>query len=319
MSNQYGAASPVSPEAAANMSRAVFDGLMSDNPAYVKEANETITGYTRLKMREAGFLRKLLPQTPVTNSDLDRSMDPGTLQIIVDMEPDSPGAITVGFGSQPDTLIIRGSRYRVVFRRIQTVKFTQDVDLLRTYIMDIRSILSDNSIKDMLAEEDGKAINAVNRALIGPGVVSPLSGSVQHAQIRGGISRDTWFDSLNIMPANSSNLEVHTILMNHLTVKELAKMDFVEFGGDTAQNIMLKGWTLDELSGKRLLVTIKKNIVTNNSFYHFCSPEFLGKHFSLEDTTMYVKRDGSMIEFYATQLSGLAFGNWNGLARADFI
>jgi hypothetical protein len=34
---------------------------------------------------------------------------------------------------------------------------------------------------------------------------------------------------------------------------------------------------------------------------------------------MYVKRDGSMIEFYSTQLSGLAYGNWNGLARADFI
>lgn len=319
MSTQFGATAPVSPEKAAQMSRAVFDGIMSDNPAYVKEANDTITGYTRLKMREGGFLRKLLPMQPVTNSDLDRDLSTGTLRIIVEMEPDSPGAITVGFGTQPDTLVIRSARYQVVFRRIQTVKFTQDVDLLRTYIMDIRSILSDNSIKDMLAEEDGKSINAVNRALIGPGVVSPLSGAVQHAQIRGGISRDTWIDSLNVMPANSSNLEVHTILMNHLTVKELSKMDLVEFGGDTAQSIMLKGWTLDELSGKRLLVTIKKNIVATNTFYHFCAPEFLGKHFGLEDTTMYVKRDGSMIEFYATQLTGLAFGNWNGLARVDYI
>ena len=66
-------------------------------------------------------------------------------------------------------LYIRGPRYLVMMDRIVTPRFTKDVDELRTWIMDIRQVLSDNAIKDMLAEEDGKFITAVNTALVAAG------------------------------------------------------------------------------------------------------------------------------------------------------
>jgi hypothetical protein len=109
------------------------------------------------------------------------------------------------------------------------------VDELRTWIMDIRQVLSDNAIKDMLAEEDGKFIRAVNTAIVGAGLVVPTSGVVQHEVIAGGITRDTLWDALKIMPNTPSNLEVHTILINHITIKEVCKFGRNEMGGDLSR------------------------------------------------------------------------------------
>ena len=55
----------------------------------------------------------------------------------------------------------------------------KDVDERRTYVIDIRQVLNDNMIKDMLAEEDGKFIAAFNAVLPTPVVANVASGAVQ--------------------------------------------------------------------------------------------------------------------------------------------
>jgi hypothetical protein len=297
---------------------ALFEKLSSRDPVLEKQAVDAVNDFTRTKMREDGFFRRIMPPLPIGNDELDRQVSTDKPVKVVDKEPDSPAAISVPFATLPQNLYIKGPRYQVTFDRIVTPRFTKDVDELRTWIMDIRQVLSDNAIKDMLAEEDGKFMTAVNSALVGADLVVPTSGVVQHETISGGISRDTLWDALKIMPNTPSNLEVHTVLINHITIKDVAKFGRNEQGGDLSGDIMRQGWTLQKYMGVEWIITIKKGLVPTNSLYYFSDPKFIGKFFVLEDTTMYIRREAFMLEFFAYETIGATLGHTSGLARADF-
>ena len=297
----------------------LFNKLASTDPSMVKEAVDAVNDFTRTKVREDGIFRRIMPTLPIGNDELDRQVDTDKPVKIVDKEPDSPAAMSVPFATLPSNLYIKGDRYPVMFARIQTSRFAKDVDELRTWIMDIRQVLSDNAIKDMLAEEDSKAITAVNTGLVGADSTVATSGVVQWQTINGGITRDTLADSLKIMPSTSSNLEVHTLLLNQITVKELLKFGRDEMGGDVSQDIMLNGWTKAEFMGKSLIITIKKGLVPTNRIYQFADPKFIGKSYVLEDTTMFIERKAYMIEFFAYETIGATFANLSAMAIADFV
>lgn len=300
------------------LSRAIFDKLGSRDPVLVKQAEDGVNEFTRTKMREDGFYRRIMPPQPITNDELDRQYDTDKPVKIIDKEPDSPAAISIPFATLPSNLYIRGPRYKVQFDRIATPRFTKDVDELRTWIMDIRQVLSDNAIKDMLAEEDGKFLRAVNSAIVGPGLTVPTSGTVQYEVIDGGIQRDTLWDSLKVMPNTPSNLEVHLVLVNNITIKEVGKFTHNEMGGTLSEEIMKNGWSLQKFMGVNWIITIKKGLVPTNTMYQFADPKFIGKSFILEDTTMYIRREAYMLEFFAYETMGGTIGHTSGLARVDF-
>jgi len=301
------------------LNETLFEKLSSRDPVLEKQAIDAVNDFTRVKMREDGFFRRIMPPLPITNDELDRQVDTDKPVKIVDKEPESPAAVSIPFATLPTNLYIRGPRYKVTFDRIVTPRFTKDVDELRTWVMDIRQVLSDNAIKDMLAEEDGKFITAVDTALVGAGVEVPTSGEIQHEEISGGITRDTLWDSLKIMPNCPSNLEVHSVLINNITIKEVAKFSRNEMGGDLSVDIMRNGWSLQEFMGVRWIITIKKGLVPTNTMYHFADPKFIGKSYVLEDTTMYIRREAYMLEFFAYETMGGTIGHTGGLARADFV
>lgn len=300
------------------INEAVFEKLSSNNGELVKEATDAVNDFTRTKMRERGFLREIIPPVPIRADQLTRRIESDSPSVVIDKEGDSPAAVSVPFAQLPVNQYIRGYRYLVTLSRIQTPRFTKDVDQLATWIMDIRQVLSDNAIKDLLAEEDGKFILAVNSAMVAQGATVATSGTVQWESIGGGITRDGLSDMMKIMPGTPSHLDVHTVLINNITVNDLVKFNRIEMGGDLSQEIFRNGWSLQEFMGRRWLITIKTDIIPTNSFFHFADPKFIGKHFSLTDTTMYIRREAFMLEFFAYQTSGATLGHTSGLTRADF-
>lgn len=268
-------------------SKAVFEKLASRDRVLEKQAEDTVNDFTRYMMREDGIYRKIMPPVPISNDQLDRQSWTTKPVKIVDKEPRSPAAISIPFATLPMNLYIKGPRYSVMFDRIATTKFTCDVDDLRTWIMDIRQVLSDNAIKDMQAEEDGKFLRAVNTAVVGPGLTVPTSGTVQHKVLNGGITRNTLAESLKTLPNTPSSLEVVTVLCNNITIKDAMKFGHDEAGGTISQDILRDGWTLKRFLGCDWLITIKKGLVPTNTMYHFAAKDWIGKNFQLEDTTMY--------------------------------
>ena len=290
-----------------------------NTPGMEKRAADAVNDFTRTKMREDGFYRRILPPLKISNDELDRQYDTDKPVKVIDKEPDSPAAISIPFGTLPTNVYIRGPRYRVMFDRIVTPRFVKDVDELRTWSMDIRQVLSDNSIKDMLAEEDGKFLAACNAVMIGPDVPVPYNGNVvQWKTIDGGITRETLQEARKIMPRGPSHLEASTAMINNVTIKEFEKFTRDEFGGDVSQDILKNGWALTTISNMQLIITIKRSLVPDDSMFMFSDPRFLGKSFLLEDTTLFLRREAFMLEFFAYQTMGGSIGHSGGIARADF-
>jgi hypothetical protein len=299
------------------INQALFEQLST--PGMEKQAIDAVNDFTRIKMREDGFYRRIMPPLTITNEDLDRQVDTDKPVKVIDKEPDNPPAQSIPFATLPSNQYIRGGRYRVMFDRIVTPRFTKDVDELRTWIMDIRQVLSDNAIKDMLAEEDGKFIAAVNLALIAADTIVPASGVAQWQTVNGGITRDGLQDAFKIMPKTPFHLETHTVLINNVTIREVFKWGRDEMGGDFSQDVVKNGWSETEFMNCKWIVTIKRDLVPDDTIYMFADPKFIGKSFMLEDTTMYIKREAYLLEFFAYETAGGTIGHTGGLARADFV
>jgi len=295
---------------------ALFEQL--ETPGLEKHALDAVNEFTRTTVREEGIYRRIMPPVQVTNSDLTRQTDTDKPVIVVDKEPGSPAAITIPFATLPINVYIRGPRYAVTFDRIATPRFVKDIDELRTWQMDIRQVLSDNAIKDMLAEEDSKFLTAVNTALVGANQVVPLSGVIQWETIFGGITRDTVQEALKVMPKTPSSLEAATVLVNNVTIREVLKWGYDEAGGDLSGDMLRNGWAEAEIMNIKWNITIKRSLVPDDSMYFFADPRFIGKSYLLEDTTMHVKREAYMLEFFAYETIGGAIGHTGGLSRVDF-
>ena len=87
---------------------------------------------------------------------------------------------------------------------------------------------------------------------------------------------------------------------------------------------MRNGWSEQNFMGVRWIVTIKgagqstTDYVKDGNMYMFSDPKFIGKHYQLEDTTMYIRREAYMLEFFAYQTSGATLGHTGGLAGYTF-
>ncbi len=305
------------PDPTAKEVNSAFLGML-EQPGMEKQAQDAVNDYIRVRMREDGFARRILPPVQITNDELDRQVDTDKPVKVVDKEPNSPGAISVPFATLPINRYIRGPRFRVMFDRILTPKFTKDIDELRTYDMDIRQILSDNAIKDMLAEEDGKWIAVTNNLLVAQGATVPETGTVQWRSIAGGITRDTIAESMKIMPSTPNHLNPSTVLVNNVTIWDVVKFGRDEVGGDLSQELFERGFAEREIMGVSWIITIKRDLVPDSTLFHYAEPKFLGKFFILEDTTMYIDRKAFMLEFFAYESLGAAIANVAAVTRADF-
>jgi hypothetical protein len=297
----------------------VLDKLTSKDSGIQKQAEDAVNDYIRLKIREDGFFRRILPPVTITNDELDRQVDTDKPVKVVDKEPDSPAAVSVPFGTMPSNRYIKGPRFRVMFDRILTPKFIKDVDELRTYNIDIRQVLSDNSVKDMLAEEDGKYIAVVNSLLGGSaGSTVTETNTVQWRSITGGVTRDNLAEAMKTLPKTPYHLNVATVLINNVTIWDIVKFGRDEVGGDMSQELFKTGFSEQELMGRRWIITIKRDLVPDDTVFLFAEPKFHGKFYVLEDTTMYIDRRAYMLEFFAYESIGAAIANVAAVGRVDF-
>jgi hypothetical protein len=214
---------------------------------------------------------------------------------------------------------IRGPRYLVPFAEIQGPRFFGHVNELRTWEMDIRQILLDNTIKDMMAKEDQALLSGIDTALGGaPNTLMPYMQIPQWFTLSGGLRRHTLVTAFQQMPKFGTRTEVHTVLVNNVTYREFQKWDRIELGGDLSQDMITKGIREFEFDGARWVVSIKRDLIPDNTIYMFSDPSFIGKAYILDDITLYMDRKAGMLEFYPYETVGSAFGHVGGLGRVDF-
>lgn len=300
----------------AAQSNQAFWGLVDQG--LEKKAQSMATDYLRMRIRETSFFGKVLPAQKIAKGDLTPQMNTQKNVVLVEREPNSPAAITIPLGTQPIQYYFRGDRIPVYFDRIVTPKFTQDKSVLRSYSMDIRQIITDNAVMDMDAEFDRKMLAACQTIVGAEGSTVPETGVVQNRVITDpfGITRESLFDMRKILPSTFAKLETVTVLVNHITIHDIAKHGRDEVGGDLSQEMYVKGFQQKELLGINWIVTNKRELLPDDEFWLFPSPEFIGKSFILEDVTMFVESKAYMIQWFAYTERGATIGNPAAVAKA---
>jgi len=209
----------------------MLDQILSSDDGMQKEAATAGTNMIRRRIREEGFTRRIIPPQTVTNDDLDRVVTHDRPVIIEDMEPLSKGAKTMPFGDSADTEFYYGNKFVCLFDVVTTPEFTKDINELRTYRMDLRQVITDNSLKDVQTQEDGNFIATCDQ-IVGASNGVGASGLQQNFVIPYAITRELYVDSLSYL--ENANLNNGVYLMNRKTGKEFLKMDRDEIGGDLA-------------------------------------------------------------------------------------
>lgn len=294
-----------------------------------KQAAVSAQQFTRNKLREESFAEKILTPIDISNDELDKAENPELLVKWNDREPDTAPATTVPLGVVPDGVQFFGTRYPSYFTRIVSPKFSKDIDQLRSYDYDIRSIMLEISTKDIATEIDTRFIERINSVIGTQGSINTLNGmgEKQNILLSGGLTRDnlatafSQFKKLRVPfgPTQPDGGESKGVmLMNTVTADEFVKMDRSEAGGDLSQEMFINGLPSKTLFGVKPIYTIKRDLVPDNVIYFFSSEEFLGKYYRLQPLTVFMKNEAYFLEYFQYMNISMAIGNVKGAFRVQF-
>jgi len=300
------------------LNETIVNGLTSTDDVLRKQAKEGVDDWLRIKMREDGFARRILPPVPVTPADLDRQVDTPKPVIVKDQEPNSAGAYTVPFGTTPMDHYIMGPRYRVMFDRILSRRYNSDVNNLLTYDMDIRQILNDFLLKDIMAEEDRKFMAVVDSIV---GVANTVDATLESCQniTVGPLTRQSLAHSRKGLPSTNRHLNASVALVNNITIWDVVALGRDDIGGDLAEELLVNGFAERQIMGLKWAITIKTDLVSDDELYMFAEPKYTGDFFVLDDVTISTKHEDYFIEFFAYECIGATIQNTASCAKVSFV
>ena len=270
-----------------------------------KEAGVAMSAFVRQKLREDGFTRKILEPVLVTAAELDRQVTEEPT-IIVEKEPDSVAA-NMPFLGRPEPRYFTGIRYPVTFSKIQSAEFKKSKFELATYRTDIRTVLQENSVKDLQKQEDE---NFYNNCL----AVAQANGHMY--SVTGGFSIPNLMQGVKYLVQNQ--VPVGTILMTQSMYADLLKQPSTQVGSSAASELYRGQATLDNFYGFKIITTNKNDILPDNRVMFFTAPQYLGQMYLLQDATVFLKTEADMVSFSTYEAPGIGIGNVNGFVTLDF-
>jgi len=297
----------------------LFEQLMSTNPQIKAAAVDSINDFIRAMAREVGVARSIIPLQDITPDELDIQASNVELSCkVVFKEPMAPGAIAVAYDTGPDVWQIHGQAVPATFARIVSPAFARDTSKLRNYRYDICQVIADHALLDIMAQEDSRFFSAVSTAIgTTAGAASPMTGEVQYWSIPGGVTRDSFVESLKIIPSTQTHFEPKTVVVNNVTVKDFRKWGHDEYGGPRSQDILARGNFTADFEDLTWLVTIKRHLVPDGEFFLFADPEALGKNYRIQDVTMYVENKAWNIMWYDYEELATVIVNAGSIGRAN--
>lgn len=270
-----------------------------------KEASVAMSAFVRQKLREDGFTRKILAPALVTAADLDRQVTEEPT-VIIEKEPDSIAA-SVPFIGRPEIRYFKGARYPVTFNKIESAEFKKSKFELATYRTDIRTVLQENSVKDLQKQEDQTFYDAIT-------TIATANSNVY--SIAGGFTVQTLMNGVKNLLAKQ--LPVGTILMTQEMYADLLKQPSTQVGSPLASSLMTGQANLDNFYGWKIVTTNKNDILPNNRAIAFAPPQYLGQFLMLQDSMVYLETRADMVSFKTYEAVGVGIGNVNGAVVLDF-
>ena len=276
--------------------------------------------FVRKKLREVSFSRKILQPEYITKGECQRSELHDQLVKIVDIEPDSK-AMAVNFRGAGDVTYVEGDRYTISFYKVESDTYQKTESELMAYEMPLTELIEKNTIKDIQAVEDSAFMTNCRAAV----ATSAKSAHVNTSgTYNGKISPEvfiTLFNTLENSDDTSSEavrLRTDIILMNQADYNEILLWSATTIGDQVASEVTVNGYKYATLFGKKLITTIKGDLVKKGSIWAFSEKEFLGHSYILDDTKFWIEKKKDVISWVAWELIGMGIGNVNALSVVTF-
>jgi hypothetical protein len=262
--------------------------------------------FVRSKIREVGFMRRIIPTESVTRVDLTRSTDHDTLVKIVDIEHDSK-AMAVNFAGEADERYIQGKRYAIPFFKVESEKFVKSEAELLAYDYPVTKVIEENSVKDIQKIEDFKGIEYAEAAIAitGKRIVSAVT-SVDRREL------NTLFKMVDYDQITSS-----ACLMNQVDYDDYMIQPATDIGSPLASEITVDGYKYQTILKRRLVVTNKHDILLPGEIWTFAEPAYLGNFFILNDVKFWIKKEADLVIWKTWEYVGLGFGNIKGIGKLE--
>ncbi len=271
----------------------------------IKEAQNEGSAFIRTKLRQTAFSREVMTPIVLSDDEIDRDENTDLPKKIVEKEPDSVATFVTFKGTGPRTWF-SGPRYSVYFGKVESQRFNKSKFELMTYQNDIRKILSDNSVKDMADQEDGKFYETAVAGVYGHsdqdlGLSGPLSGTNIKAALKAHIARKQ---------------PIGKLLMTKQLYYDILDIPATTVGNDVASRHYDDGVEQEEkLFGIPVVTTIKNDIISEHEFWVFSPENWLGNFFLLQDATLFIKQEADMIEFWSYSAPGIGIANTKAITR----
>jgi hypothetical protein len=287
--------------------------------------------YVRDRLREVCFVDKIMPPEPVTRADCQRSVNHDTLVKIVDVEPQSR-AMTLTFRGQPTARFIRAPRAEVPFYTISSEKFEKTEQELLAYEMPVTKIIEDNSVKDMQEIKDREflrhiesAVQALQKEANG-GSATALKASTyasvtKKSVIKGVGAVSAGADDFVVRPVlrpdfvnlfkllDGERLRAERFIITEPDFDDILAWTLSDNGDKMQSETVVDGYKYNTMLGRKMIRTIKTDILRIGNVYCFTAPEFLGKNYVLNNTKFYIDKVANMITWQSWMDLAIAIVN----------
>lgn len=306
-----------------------------NEPGGVEKTAAVAMPYTRDRLRETSFARHIVPPEDVVATDCQRSTNHDTLVMLVEIEPRSR-AMAVSFRGQPKARIIRAPRYEIPFFTVASEKFQKPEQELLAYRMPLTKVIEENMVKDLEEVEDREFLRHVEACVqalqtetntstgVAYNTTNILAGSV-NAQavsvVKGELALQRVTDDFVVQPVqrpdfirlfnllDNNFLASDRLLMTQTDFNDLLQWTIEDVGDKIQSETVVEGYMYDKLMGRKLVKTIKTNILRPGNIYCFTAPEFFGKFFVLNKVKFYIDKKAWWITFQCWEDIGMGFGN----------
>ena len=291
--------------------------------------------WIRDRLREVSFARHILPPENVTRADCQRSVNHDTLVKIVDVEPMSR-AMAIDFRSQPTANFIRAPKAEVPFFTISSEKFEKTEQELLAYEMPLTKVIEDNSVKDIQEIEDREFLRHIESGVQGLQTeTNTVTGTAYNAtNIRAGAASTTAVSVIKgelALAANGTDFTVRPIqrpdlvelfklldgnrlrseriLITEPDHDDVLQWTVEDFGDKIQSETVVDGYKYNTLLGRKVVRTVKTDLLRTGNVYVFTAPQFFGKFYVLNNTKFYIDKIANVITWQSWEDIGIGIIN----------
>jgi hypothetical protein len=290
--------------------------------------------WIRDRLREVAFSRHIMPPEQVTRADCQRSVNHDTLVKIVDVEPKSR-AMAITFRDQPTANFVRGPKAEVPFFTISSQKFEKTEQELLAYEMPLTKVIEDNSVKDIQEIEDRQFLiyneagvwalqnetNSTPTAYNATNIIAGSANCTVVSVVKGELALSapgTDFlvrpiqrpDFVNLFKLLDGNrLRSERILITEVDHDDVLSWTLEDFGDRMSSETVVDGYKYNTLLGRKVVRTVKTDILRPGNVYIFTAPQFFGKFYILNNTKFYIDKIANVITWQSWEDIGMGVIN----------